>query len=322
METIQPGKPARLGSLGTTAAPARASGSEPSTTPRPVRDLLAVSLEGKAAHQERHLDVTDEASLARLRNGSPDDRQLARTIEQARSSYRTLLDAGARIVVGRSAGNGHMPAVTIIPKALLDHPDQAFEAVVHYGGMYGTAARPDPNGGLPARIRDRMAQLPPAVIVLCEARNHGSFPTREPYSPDWSLASDPEQVAADALRHQGLSGDRTLTVSAHSAGGRAIARIITEGRLACDRLELQDCLYANGNKISSGKAVLAWAGSPEGQRCREIVYIHAAHGQNSEHHLLRAGQILAGGQAVTRVELVRHYDAAFWAAPAAAGRLR
>lgn len=320
METLQPGKPARLGPMGTAVAPALPSVGEPAANPRPVRDLLALSLEAKAPQPDRHHDVTDDAGLARLRAGSADDQQLARTIEQARQSYRSLLDAGARIVVGRSAGNGHMPTVTLIPKALLDRPEQAFEAVVHYGGTYGTAARPDPNGGIPARIRDRMASVPPAVIVLCEARNHSLFPTREPYSPDWSLASDPAQVAADALRHQGLSDDRTLTVSAHSAGGRAIARIITEGRLACDRLELQDCLYGNGNRVSSGRAVLAWAGSPDGQRCREIVYIHAAHGQNSEHHLLRGGQMLAGGQSVTRVDLVRHYDAAFWAAPAAANR--
>jgi hypothetical protein len=320
METVQQGRPARLGRVGPNADLGITPAHDPAAAPRPVRDLLAVSLEAKAPHHDRHLDVNEEASLARLRSGSPDDRQLAQTIEHARRSYRSLLDAGARIVVGRSTGNGHMPTVTLIPKSLLDRPEQAYEAVVHYGGMYGTAARPDPNGGLPARIRDRMASVPPAVIVLCEARNHATFPTREAYSPDWSTASDPEQVATDAIRHQGLSGDRTMTVSAHSAGGRAIARIITDGRLAGDRLELQDCLYANGNRMSSGRAVLGWAGSPDGKRCREILYKHAAHGQNSEHYLLRDGQMLAGGQSVTRIELVRHYDAAFWAAPASAGR--
>jgi len=161
METLQAGKPARLGPMGTAAAPALPSVGEPAANPWPVRDLLALSMKAKAPHPGRHHDVTDDAGLA---------------------------------------------------------------------------------------------------------------------------------------------------------------RIITVGRLACDRLDLQDCLYANGNKLSSGRAILAWAGSPDGQRCREIVYIHAAHGQNSEHLLLRGGQMLAGGQSVTRVDLVRHDDAAFWAAPAAANR--
>lgn len=310
MDGIQ-GVPRRLGALpGGLSLPSTGNAGPPELLSRP--DRVELSAEARAQRSGAPVDVTDEAALALLRTGGSEDRALAREAEQARSSYRSLLESGARVLVGRSAGNGGAPFVAVVPQTLVARPEQPFEAVVHYGGMYGTAARPDPGGGLPARIKARAEGPPPAVVVLCEARNHEGMPGGHGgYSPDWSSASDPGLVAQDALDGLGLTGDRRLVVSAHSAGGRAIAALVAKGRLACDRLELQDCLYGNGRGLSSGRAVLAWAGTPEGRACREIIYMHAARGQNGEQHLLPDGIRLAGGQVVRRIEMTRHYDAAF-----------
>jgi hypothetical protein len=77
------------------------------------------------------------------------------------------------------------------------------------------------------------------VYVLPEARSpHGQT--------DWSNVSDIDRTTADALTAAGL-GRATVdhrTVTAHSAGGRAIAAGVAKGKdLTADVLILQDALY-------------------------------------------------------------------------------
>lgn len=201
----------------------------------------------------------------------------------------------------------------VVPRVLLDQPGQDVVVDVHYSGMYGTAATPDPNAGASGRIARKLASVPPTVVVLAEPRNHAGMPGgHAKFVPDWSNALEPRAVAKDALAGFGFANGYSLTVSGHSAGGRAIAHMIAKGKLNCDRLELQDSLYGQKDGKSCARAVLRWAGSDDGRKCRQIVYIHSAGGQNGEQDLMQDGLALAGGQRVERHEVRRHYDAAFW----------
>jgi len=80
-----------------------------------------------AASGPPKIDISDDAKLKQLQAGSPDDKKLASEIVNARKSYKPLLDAGAKITLTTSAGNGNAPVLTVIPKALQDNPHQQFK---------------------------------------------------------------------------------------------------------------------------------------------------------------------------------------------------
>jgi hypothetical protein len=261
-------------------------------------------------------DIQDDAALAKLQAGSPADQQLAKEITHARQNYTSLLDGGAKIYVSRSPGNGGAPMLTMVPKALQDNPKQPFAVDVHYSGKYGTAANPDPNSGAAGKIAKEMNGPPPTVMVLAEPKNFDQFKSHGSFSPDWHNAMDPRMAANDALKAVGLPEtgmpDRPLTVSGHSAGGRAIANAITAGKLDCDKLSLQDCLYGDQmNGKSCAEAVKSWAGTPDGVKCTKIDYMFTREGGNGQADEFPDKLKLKGGQVVHRETFEKHYQADF-----------
>jgi len=284
---------------------------------------------GAAPNAPPKIDISDDAKLKELQNGSPDDKKLASEIVNARKSYKPLLDAGAKITLTTSKGNGDKPVFTVVPKALQDNPHQQFNVDVHYSGKFGTAASPDPNAHAAEKMATQLNGPPPTVFVLPEPQNYNANPVRSgdgAFSPVWDNAMNPRVTADDALKAAGLDstgGANKLTVSAHSAGGRAVANAINAGTLDCDRLELQDCLYGDkAPKGAPGKpdprgtscatAVEKWAGSQDGAKCQQIDYIHTKQGVNGEAGEFPDGKHLKGGQTVHRYEKPLHYDAAFF----------
>lgn len=255
-------------------------------------------------------DVTDDAALAKLSaSANPADREVADLMKAARMTYAALLERGAKLsVIAGDAGNSGQPVLCLVPKALVQHPRQAFDTQVHYQGMNGTPGRPDPASGLPAKLGAQLDGPPPRVFLLpapVELRR-GTF-------PDWSCVKDTRQTADLALEAAGLRATggaaHPLVVSGHSAGGRALAVAQGRGGLDCNRLELQDCLYGvpagrpDSAYASARDAALAWAKANPG---KALVYVRSKEGGNGED--LTAPDLPAGAR-FTRVVVQRHYDA-------------
>ncbi len=295
-----------------TAAPPPPASPPPAAPVTPADSFSS----GTGASPGRY-DVSDDAALEKLKGGSPADQQLASEITNARASYKKLIDQGAKLYVSRSPGNGGQPVITVVPPSLQGNPNQPFNVQVHYSGKYGTASSPDPRADAATKIGAEMNGPPPTVMVLAEPNNFVAKPDRGTFSPDWSNAKDTRMTANDALKAAGLpaSGlpDHPLIVSAHSAGGRAVAAAVQNGHLSCDRLELEDCLYGAGGKLSCADAVKKWAGTPDGLACKRIDYVHTAQGDNGEADALNA-KVLKGHD-FHRYEKPAHYDAAFFVPP-------
>jgi len=261
-------------------------------------------------------DIQDDVALAKLKTGNAQDKQLAMEIQNARQSYAPLLMGGAKIYINRPVGNSGAPVLTMVPKALVDNPNQKFNTVVHYGGMHGTAASPDPAADSNAKLGKAMNGSPPTVYILPEAKNPVKSPGRkygspDDYNPDWSVAKDPRATADDCLKAAGLKptgGDNKLVVSAHSAGGRAVVNAINNGKLDCDQLVMQDSLYQF--KPPPAQTVLDWAKTPQGAKCKEIDYVHAD-GGNGDQGKMPKGLQLPNGIKFQRIEKPHHYDADF-----------
>jgi len=255
-------------------------------------------------------DVTDDAALAKLAaSANPADRQVADLMKAARKTYAALLEGGAKLsVIAGDAGNSNQPVLCLVPKALVANPNQKFDTQVHYQGMNGTPGTPDPASGLPAKLGAQLNGPPPKVFLLpapVELRG-GTF-------PDWTCVKNTRQTADAALQAAGLpatgDADLPLVVSGHSAGGRALAVAQDRGGLACDRLELQDCLYTvpsgrpDSTFPSAHDAAIAWAKANPG---KALVYIRSKEGGNGSD--LNAAD-LPGGANFKRVVVQHHYDA-------------
>lgn len=138
-----------------------------------------------------------------------------------------------RVLVTSSAGNGGEPVTVIVPPGA----QAPLRVHTHYhgdraGSVSGENAAAD---AVAARVKsgDR------TVYVLPEARSVGT-PT------GWGNVRDLDRTAQDALAAAGLGradvGDRT--VSAHSAGGRALVQGTADGQtITADQLIIQDALY-------------------------------------------------------------------------------
>lgn len=262
-------------------------------------------------------DIMDDAALKALKaSKKPEDKQTAMEIENARKSYAPLIKGGAKIYINRPVGNSGAPVLTMVPKALVDNPNQKFNTVVHYGGMHGTAANPDPSADSNKKIGAAINGTPPTVYILPEGKSPVKNPGRqlhtpEDYDPDWSVAKDPRATADDSLKAIGLkpTGDgNKLTVSAHSAGGRAVVNAIKNGKLDCDQLVLQDSLYQF--KPPPAQTVLDWANTPAAANTKEIDYVHAD-GGNGDQGKMPKGLQLPNGIKFQRIEKPHHYDADF-----------
>lgn len=183
----------------------------------------------------RTLDVGSitRDQLVKLRQSSP---ALARTIEQAKATYADFLSRTppARITVTTSPGNGAAPVLTLVPPGF--DPAKPATVQTHFHGDMTSVA--SPSGGHTGNIKEQLTRDPQRVWVLPEAQgNVGTSGT------NWNNVKDQAATVTDALAGAGVTAIGTSVVSAHSAGGRAIAAAMISGTLKADQLVLLDCLY-------------------------------------------------------------------------------
>jgi hypothetical protein len=198
----------------------------------------------------RSIDVgsISKAELAKLKQSSP---ALARTIEQAKSTYAEFLSRTppARISVSTTPGNGAAPVLTLVPPGF--DPSKPATVQTHFHGDLTSVAAP--NGSHTGNIKEQLSKDPQRVWVLPEAQgNVGAAGT------NWNNVKDQAGTVKDALTGAGLAAksDTRFVVSAHSAGGRALAAAMTNGTLKADQLVLLDCLYERENGPGANTAIL------------------------------------------------------------------
>ena len=195
----------------------------------------------------RTIDVgsISKEELAKLRQASP---ALARTIEQAKSTYAEFLSRtpAARITVTTCPGNGAAPVLTLVPPGF--DPSRPATVQTHFHGDMTSVA--SPSGPHTGNIKEQLTKDPQRVWVLPEAQgNVGSSGT------NWNNVKDQAGTVNDALAGAGVTA-RNFVVSAHSAGGRAIAAAMTGGTLKADQLVLLDCLYERDAGPGANTAIL------------------------------------------------------------------
>lgn len=157
------------------------------------------------------------------------------TVEQARSTWRAELPA-ARLAVCSSEGNGGEPVLLLAPPRF--EPRLPFIVHTHFHGDFTAVGAP---GGVHTlRMRELLEAEPQRLWVLPEAR--GNIGAR---GTDWGNVRDLRGLVAEALAAVGLHGrsDTRGVVSAHSAGGRALATVLGNGTLQAHQLVLLDCLF-------------------------------------------------------------------------------
>lgn len=214
--------------------------------PRPVTAPLVTP--SSAPSRTWDVGSISRDELAKLKQSSP---ALARTIEQAKSTYAEFLSRTppARISVSSPPGNGGAPVLTLVPPGF--DPTRATSVQTHFHGDLTSVAAP--NGSHTGNIKEQLAKDPQRVWVLPEAQgNVGSSGT------NWNNVKDHAATVRDALASAGVSptGNTTHVVSAHSAGGRALAAAMTSGTLRADQLVLLDCLYERETGPGANTAIL------------------------------------------------------------------
>jgi hypothetical protein len=161
-------------------------------------------------------------------------RWLGCTVEQARSTWKPELHA-ARLAVRACEGNGGEPVLVLVPPRF--EPRLPFVVHTHFHGDFTAVGAP---GGVHTlRMRELLDDEPQRLWVLPEARaNIGARGT------DWDNARDLRGLVAEALAAVGVQarGDTRCVVSAHSAGGRALATVLGNGTQHAHQLVLLDCL--------------------------------------------------------------------------------
>lgn len=222
----------------------------------------AVPERGPAAYEGPVYDlatVTDE-QIEVLYQGSDEEQRTARTIEEARVTYGSLLEPGpdgqtpGRIVVTTSEGNGGQPVLVIVPPGYSADADTTVHT--HYHGKDTTVGAEHSTVGRDQAILDAVRENPQTILVLPEDRGAPTSAEDDvSYSATWGNADDQVATTEDALRAVDLdptSVDRSV-VSAHSAGGAAIRNLARAGKLQADELLLHDCFYGN-----QGERLLDW----------------------------------------------------------------
>ena len=138
----------------------------------------------------------------------------------------------ANTLMLRSPGNGDQP-VYVVTSERFD-PALPVKVQTHY---HGDGARALSGEHMP-RIEELLALDAQRVFVLPEAAgNIGDVNT------NWSNALDETRTTKDALAVLGVTQVESHTVSAHSAGGRALALALSRGTVRAGKLVLLDCLY-------------------------------------------------------------------------------
>lgn len=186
--------------------------------------------------------------LARLKQANP---AAARTVEQAKATYAEFLSRTppARLTVSTSSGNGGAPVLTLVPPGF--DPSRPATVQTHFHGDLTSVAAP--NGSHTGNIKEQLGKEPQRLWVLPEAMgNVGAAGT------NWTNVKDQGGATRDALQAAGVTAgsDTRYVVSAHSAGGRALAAAMTSGTLKADQLVLLDCLYERETGPGANTAIL------------------------------------------------------------------
>jgi hypothetical protein len=154
----------------------------------------------------------------------------------AEKSFAGMAPAPQVLVVA-SASNGNAPVTVIVPPGA----KEPLSVQTHYHGDRATSV-----GGENAaadELGKRVKAGDTTVYVLPEAKAAGG-------RTDWTNAGDIDKTTTEALAAAGL-GDKAVghtTISVHSAGGRALANAIKDGKqLKADELVLQDALFEGAN---------------------------------------------------------------------------
>ena len=173
---------------------------------------------------------------------------LARTVEQTKSTWAEFLFQ-ARITLTISCANDGAPTLTLVPPGF--DPTKPATVQTHYhGDATSIAAAQGPHTG---HIKEQLMRDPQRVWVLPEAKGNVGLG-----STNWNNVKDQAGTTRDALAGAGVTGTSELThvVSAHSAGGRALAAAMTSGTLRADQLVLLDCLYEREHGPGANTAIL------------------------------------------------------------------
>lgn len=216
--------------------------------PISTRPVSPVSV-GASSAPPRTFDVSKVTAqeLAALKSSSP---ALARTIESAKTTYADALKAGARISVTTTSANGGAPVLTLIPPGFEATKPATVQTHFH-GDLTSVAAA---NGSHTGNIKEQLAKDPQRIFVLPEAQgNVGGSGT------NWNNVKDQAGTVKDALFGAGVSvvDGTKYVVSAHSAGGRALAAAMKPpSTLKADQLVLLDCLYESTNGPGANTAIL------------------------------------------------------------------
>jgi hypothetical protein len=216
--------------------------------PSPIgtRPVVAPSTPAASA---RTVDVGSISSdeLARLKQSSP---ALGKTIEQAKATYAEFLSRTppARITVTTSSGNGGAPVLALVPPGF-DASKPATVQTHYHGDMTSVAAA---SGSHTGNIKEQLTKDPQRIWVLPEAQA-----TVGAAATNWNNVTDHAGTVRDALSGAGVApASAKYVVSAHSAGGRALAAAMTTGTLKADQLVLLDCLYEREAGPGANTAIL------------------------------------------------------------------
>lgn len=227
---------------------------------------VTVSPVATPAAPPRTFDVASVTAqeLAKLKQSSP---SLAKTIETAKATYADALRAGARLTVTTTAANGGAPVLTLVPPGF----DPKKPATVHthfHGDLTSVAAA---NGSHTGNIKEQLGRDPQRVFVLPEAQgNVGGSGT------NWNNVKDQAGTVRDALAGAGAipAGGTTYVVSAHSAGGRALAAAMkAPSTLQADQLVLLDCLYESNTGPGANTAILNAVKAGALQDVKDVVIV-------------------------------------------------
>ena len=233
--------------------------------------------------------MTPEEIAALKSSKDPETQRVGNTLAGAKTSYADLIAGGARVVVTTSTGNGGQPVLTIVPAGF--DPSKPARVHTHYHGFNATVVdAPGHSAGATARIAQVQAADPQTVFVLPECSNAPAI-TRDgtpAYKTNWSNVSSQASTTADALTAAGIEPAQvgTRVVSAHSGGGAALASAIKAAPggsgLACDRLELEDCLYGCEQQLK------AWSATANGKAAQSVVYYHGTNDAQADKALGKA----------------------------------
>ena len=216
------------------------------------------------------------ATISKLKSSaSLTERAMGQALERAKANWADYGNTGATLLMTSSPGNGGYPVAVMIPQGF----DKTKPAAVHthYHGYACTISESVADSGrAQMRIRELQKANPQLVFVLPECRNPPSGTAEETPSfiADWSNVSSQVQTTADALGAAKISKVDLRVVSAHSGGHAALDAILIAhpdgSQLACDRLELLDCLYGQ-----TGQRLAAFAATANGKRVSQVRTVFA-----------------------------------------------